>query len=246
MGQEQEIKFARTLEEVKSLAKKQQNSISEDQVKEAFKELSLSEQQLELVYDYLKKHRIGIGEPLDPQEYLSDGEINYLEEYKKGLEGKAGLSDGQRQALFHGAMAGEKKAQQELIHACLSQVAEISRLYAGQGVSLDDLIGEGNLALSAGVTMLGCLENAREAEGMLMKIIMDAMEECIAENSRVRDQDKRVEEQVNQVARGAEKLAKELRRKVTAQELAQETGMTLETIEDAMRMSGFAIEDLER
>lgn len=246
MGQQQEIKFAQILEEVKSLAKKQQNCISEEQVKEAFGELDLSKQQLALVFDYLKNHRIGIGEPVDPQEYLSEKEMDYLEEYQKGLKNAPEPDEGKKQALFLNAMAGEKGAQQELIHVYLPQVAELSRLYAGQGVFLDDLIGEGNLALSAGVTMLGCVENVREAEGLLIRMIMDAMEECIAENSRQRDQDKEVLERVNHVASQARNLAKELRRKVTVQELAQESGMAPEAIEDAMRMSGFAIDDLER
>ena len=61
MGDNQEILFAKTLEEVKKQAKKQQNCIAEAQVREAFWSLSLSEEQLALVFDYLKKHKIGIG-----------------------------------------------------------------------------------------------------------------------------------------------------------------------------------------
>ena len=51
-------------------------------------------------------------------------------------------------------MAGETDAQQRLIEIHLADVAEIAKLYAGQGVLLEDLVGEGNLALSFGVTML--------------------------------------------------------------------------------------------
>ena len=35
-----------------------------------------------------------------------------------------------------------------LIEIHLADVAEIAKLYAGQGVLLEDLVGEGNLALS--------------------------------------------------------------------------------------------------
>ena len=41
MKENQEIAFAQILEEVKKLAKEQGNCISEEQVKEAFKEISL-------------------------------------------------------------------------------------------------------------------------------------------------------------------------------------------------------------
>lgn len=245
MGANQEVLFARTLESVKRQAKEQQNCISEQQVREAFAPLQLLEEEYELVFDYLKKHKIGIDEPVDLDEYLSEEEIDYLEEYKKELSMTEEVSDGKKEAVTLSAMAGERDAQEELIRMYLPQVVEISKLYSGQGVFLEDLIGEGNVALSMGVSMLGCLEHAREAEGMLMKMIMDAMENCINENMQEADKDQKVLERVNRVADKARELAGELHRKVTVEELAGETGMSEKTIRDAMRMSGFAIEDLE-
>ena len=246
MGENPEILFAQTLEKVRKQAKQQQNCISEEQVREAFEALSLSEEQLALVFDYLKKHKIGIGEPVDLDEYLSEEEIDYLEEYKKEILLSEPVSDGEREALVLSAMAGEADAQQRLIHVYLPQVIEVAKLYTGQGVFLEDLIGEGNLALSVGVTMLGALENAAEAEGMLMKMVMDAMEDIITENLQETDKDKKVAERVNRVAEKAKELAGELHRKVTVKELSEETGMSIKAIEDAMRMSGYTIEDLER
>ena len=76
-------------------------------------------------------------------------------------------------------------------------------------------------------------------------MIMDAMEEYIAghtENTRI---DKRVEDKVNKVADKARALAEELQRKVTIEELMEETGMSRKMIEDAVRMSGFQIEDID-
>lgn len=245
MGTNQEVLFAKTLEEVKKQAKEQQNCISRQQVLEAFEQLGLSEEQLELVFDYLKKHKIGIDEPVDLDEYLSDEEMDYLEEYKKELAMLEEVSAGEQEAIILSAMAGEREAQQRLISLYLPQVVEISKLYAGQGVFLEDLIGEGNVALSMGVGMLGCLEHGKEAEGMLMKMVMDAMENCINENMQEADKDQKVADRVNKVADKARELAAELHRKVTVQELAKETGMSEKTIRDAMRMSGFAIEDLE-
>ena len=245
MKENQEIIFARILEEVKKKAREQGNSISKEQVAKAFSQLSLDEGQMEMVLDYLKKRKIGIGEPVDLDEYLSEEETNYLEEYKKELALLEEVSEGQKEAITLSAMAGEADAREKLIHIYLPQVVEISKLYTGQGVFLEDLIGEGNVALSMGVTMLGALEHASEAEGMLMKMVMDAMEEIIEETAKETDADQKVAGRVNQVADKARELAQELHRKVTAEELAKETGISQKVIEDAMRMSGFAIEDLE-
>ena len=76
-----EILFAQTLEQVRKTAKEQGNCISEEQVKDAFAELDLSGEQLQMVFDYLLKHKIGIGQPMDPDEFLTDEEKDYLQEY---------------------------------------------------------------------------------------------------------------------------------------------------------------------
>ena len=244
MGVSQEILFAQTLEKVRKLAKEQQNCVSKEQVEEAFAQLELSQEQLQMVFDYLKAHKVGIGEPVDLDEYLSEEEVDYLEEYKKELELIEQVSEGEKEAITLSAMAGETQAQKKLIHLYLPQVVEISKLYTGQGVFLEDLIGEGNVALSMGVTMLGCLEHAREAEGMLIKMIMDAMEEAIGNDLQARQADRELAEKVNHVWEQAKELAESLQRKVTVRELAEEAGFSEEAIREALRLSGNKIEHI--
>lgn len=245
MEASQEVLFAKTLEQVRKQAKEQGNCIEREQVEQAFVSLSLSKEQLDLVFDYLEKHKIGIGEPVDPDEYLSEEEVNYLEEYKKELALLEKVSEGEKEAITLSAMAGEVQAQKKLINIYLPQVVEIAKLYSGQGVFLEDLIGEGNVALTIGVTMLGCLEHAKEAEGMLGKMIMDAMEDYINENMAEEDKDKKVLSKVKKVARKAKELSEELRRKVTVEELSAETGMSENAIREAMQLSGYTIEEIE-
>lgn len=241
----QEVLFARTLEEVRALAKEQGNCVSGEQVREAFKPLNLDDGQMELVYDYLVKHKVGIGQPVEPDDYLTDGERNYLQDYLDELAGLPEYAPGQVEAFTISAMAGDPEAQKRLAEIYLKDVADIAKLYAGQGVLLEDLIGEGNVALAFGTGMLGSLEHPGEAQGMLARLIMNAMEEYIAENAASARADRKVAGKVNKVADAAKGLAEELRRSVTVEELAGETGMRESAIRDAMRMSGFRIEDLE-
>ena len=107
--------------------------------------------------------------------------------YEEELAAMESVTAGQREAILLSAMAGETDAKKRLVEIYLPQVIEISKLYTGQGVYIEDLVGEGNLALAQGVTMLGCLEHAKEAEGMLMKMVMDAMEELIQEDLTEKD-----------------------------------------------------------
>ncbi|MDE7188154.1 MAG: hypothetical protein K2O13_11705, partial [Lachnospiraceae bacterium] len=90
----------------------------------------------------------------------------------------------------------------------------------------------------------GALEHASEVQGMLGRMIMDAMEEYIAENAEEARKDKKILDKVNKVAKAADELYEELHRKVTIEEVMQESGMSRRSIEDAIRMSGNKIESL--
>lgn len=237
---DREILFAKTLESVRKKGRLQGNRISREQVREAFAALSLEEAQLALVYDYLEKHHIGVD-----RENLTEEETDYLQEYLNSLQAMPALSDGEEEAAFLSAMAGERAAQERLIEVFLPRVPDMAKIYAGQGVYLEDLIGQGNMALSEGVSMLGAAENAKDAAGMLAWIIMDAMEKLIEEGRENRNADKELEDKVNHIAEQARQLAEDLRRKVTVRELAEETGMPEEEIRDVYRISGYVIEDLE-
>lgn len=239
--------FARTLEQVRLLARGQKNRISEEQVQDAFAQLALNEEQLQMVYDYLRQYKIRIGqeeEDLTYEDYLTDEERDYLKDYLEEIAAIPDCSAGEREAVTLSAMAGESQARNRLLELYLKDVPDIASLYAGQGVFLEDLIGEGNAALAMGVTFLGSLKHPREVQGMLGKLIMDAMEDCIKENAKQQDADRKLADKVNKVAEKAGELAGELRRKVTVEELSQESGLSRKFIRDAMRMSGYKIEDI--
>ncbi len=240
-----ELIFAQTLEKVKNIAKEQGNCIGEEQVKEEFSALELNGEQLQMVFDYLVKHKIGINEPVNVDDYLSDEERNYLQDYLDELAGLPSYTEGEKAAITLSAMAGDVDAQGRLAEIYLPYVVEIAKLYTGQGVLLEDLIGEGNVAVAVGCTMLGCLEKTEEAQGMLGKMIMDAMEEHIAENASNEKADLKVVNKVNKVMDAAKELAEELRRKVTVEELAQETRLSESAIREAIKFSGNNIEYIE-
>lgn len=243
MGREAE--FAVILEEIKKKARAAGNFIASEEIKEAFSSLSLSEEQMEMVYAYLRENKIGIDEPVDADACLDKEEKNYLDSYLASLKDLPGATEGEREAITLSAMAGDRDAVKRLTELMLPEVPQIARLYTGQGVSLEDLIGEGNVALSLGVTMLGALEHAGEAQGMLGKMIMDAMEDCIEQSAAEEKSDQKIADKVNKVADAANALREELRRAVTVEELMEESGLSRKAIEDAIRVSGGKIESIE-
>ena len=54
----QEVAFAKTLEEVRSLAASQGNVISKEQVEEAFGSIGMDKEALAPIYDYLKQKKM--------------------------------------------------------------------------------------------------------------------------------------------------------------------------------------------
>ena len=106
----QEIIFAQTLERVRRLAKEQGNCVSEEQVRSEFAGLDLKENQLEMVFEYLRKRNVGIGEePPDQDAFLTDEERDYLQMYLDEIEALPVYSDGQREAYAMSVMAGDKE-----------------------------------------------------------------------------------------------------------------------------------------
>ena len=242
---DKELQFAKALQKVKELAKLSGNVISKAEIDEQFASLDMDEEQMKLVYEYLEKVNIGIDKEIDTDALLTGEDTNYLQFYLEELKELPAVTEGEKEAVTLSAMAGDETAQTKLIEIMLPEVIDFAKLYAGQGVLLEDLIGEGNVALTMGVTMLGCFENAMEAQGALGKMIMDAMEELIASYVTEDEVDQKIAERVNGIMEKAKELAEALGRKVTKEELAEETGLAIDDIQEAIRFSAGQIEYLE-
>ena len=242
---EKQVLFLKRLKETAGKAAENGNKITEEELKEAFADLELDEKQMTQVRDFLKSKGVGIGEPLPLEEVISEEEMNHLKEYEEMIDSIEIPSDNVMDAIKLSAMAGERDAQQRLVEYSLRKVVDIARLYAGQEVFMEDLIGAGNEALLIAVTQLAPLEKPDEVDGYLGRRIMDAMEDLIAMNLDEKAAEKAVEERVNLVADRARELAQELGRKVSVQEVAAEYEMDPEDVREAVRLSGNAIGDIQ-
>jgi RNA polymerase primary sigma factor len=241
-----EKQFAAALFAVTEAAKAGGNRISSDAVRDAFAGQELSKEQYDLIFDYLKKHKIGVDESVNLDDYLTGEEKHYLADYLEGLKGLRQYTEEEKNEALMAAMAGEAAGATAVINIYLPQVAEIAKLYADQGVFLEDLIGEGNVALTVGAGGLAAMAvTAKEAEGMLIGRIMEGMGGLIEETAKLHRTDQAIEEKVNKVADAAAELAEALGRKVTIDELVGESQLSGKAIREALRISGKALADIE-
>lgn len=226
-------------------ARKNRGMITEDQLQKATEDLDLSDEQMKKVREYLLKNDIGIDAPLDFEARATDDDEKYLEQYKEMVSELDLPSEDEMDGIKIQAMAGEKEAQKKLAEYMLPKVIDIARLYAGQGVYMEDLIGAGNEALVRGTKLLGPLDGPQEVEGDLAQRIMGAMEDLISANLDDYSTDESAAELANKVKEKADELAADLRRKVTVEELAAEGDVTEEEIMDAIRMTGNKIDSID-
>ena len=241
----EQLLFAQTLEQLKETARLQENMLTSEQIQEAFEAMSLGEAQMALIHEYLQKNNIGIDEPGKVDDNLTDEDVNYLNIYLDELKELPVVSDGEKRAVMMSAMAQDMTACNKLVEVFLPQVVEIAKLYAGQGALVEDLIGEGNVALATAVTMLDCVESIDEVEGFLGKMIMDAMQDYIGEDSDSKSVDEQILEKVNRIYEKAKEMAEELLRKVTVAELAKEMEIEEEEIYEAIRLSANHMDYIE-
>jgi len=237
--------FIKRINEITEIALDQENVIFEEQLFSVFPEIKNNEAKYNVIKEFLNEKKIGLNEKISFDELITQDEKNYLEFYLEELNETQPLSKNEREAFLLSSMAGEEDAQMIIMQDTLKNVVEIAKLYAGQGVLLEDLIGEGNLVLVTAVTMLGSCENVKEAEGMLASQIMDAMQDIIARTMDETGEEEKLLNKVNKVAKAAKELADDLGRKITVEELMQESGMSKEYILKALKLTACMIEDIE-
>ncbi len=242
---QREESFVTMMQALVRAAQKNHGVVTEDQMKKAFEGMELDDEQMQKVRDYLIANNIGIDEPLPLEDVLTEVEHNYLQDYEEMVNAIEQPDDGVFDAIKINAMAGQRDAQKQLAEYMLPKVVDIAKLYAGQGVYMEDLIGAGNEALVVGTGLLGPLEKPSEVEPDLARRIMAAMEGLIEENMTEGAKDQEAAELTNKVKDAADELADALMRKVTVLELAAEGDVTEEEILEAIRLSGNKIETID-
>ena len=248
-GKTREQLFLEALQTAKKKARQGGDTISSEQLGEIFAATGLTPELTAQVRDFLLKSGISVDEApadeVEPEDALTEEEHDYLKEYEEMIAQIPQPEESVMTAIRISAMAGDKEAQRSLAQYMLPKVLDICRLYAGQGVPAEDLIGAGSEALVRAAALLGPLSSPEEVDGDLTRRIMDAMEDLISDNLLIKAQDAKIAENANLVADKAAELAKTLGRKVTPEELAREGEVTMEQITEAVRATGRTIEDIE-
>ena len=252
----QEELFTEQLAALKELAKEKNAPLTLDEVRSAFSDMELDDAQLNLIVNYLKENakiRVADGSETedefvlpDEEEIVYDGEDSrFLKMYLEEIEDLPELTDGKKRALFMNAMNGDESAKKELVEGYLKTVCDIARLYANQGVKMEDLIGEGNVALMTAMDVIEHEADPDDAESMLTSMVMNAMEELVQDDALSKEAFETWAERANEVLEKAKELSEALMRKVTIEELCKEYEFEQDFVKDVIEITGGNIEFLD-
>jgi RNA polymerase primary sigma factor len=163
----------------------------------------------------------------------SAGGIRSLDLYLHEINKTPLLTREEERALARRIHAGDKKALDALVKANLRFVVSIAKQYSNQGLSLEDLINEGNLGL---IKAAHRFDEERGFKFISYAVwwIRQAMLQSLAEHSRIVRLPLNRAGTLYRIGKVSRQLDQELGRAPSAEEIAARLNISIEEVEDTM------------
>jgi RNA polymerase primary sigma factor len=168
---------------------------------------------------------------------ITNRESQSLDKYLQEI-GKVDLITADEEVqLAKRIQAGDQKALEKLTKANLRFVVSVAKQYQNQGLTLGDLINEGNLGLiKAGQRF----DETRGFKFISYAVwwIRQSILQALAEQSRIVRLPLNRVGSLNKISKAFSQLEQQYEREPTAEELAEVLDMTINDVEDTMKVSG--------
>ena len=262
--------FQKKLQDIVELAKKQNQIISQEDVRTFFAKEHLNQEQLDLVFEFLQSrhiivrgyHRepeknVGVPETAEensagnadgesiPEKFGTEQEQHYLEMYLDEIAAVRPLNEEERQTLLERLRSKDPASKRRLTELMLSDIVKLAKQMRIPEVSVQDLIQEANLQLVLAVDMMDYRMSGslKEVHDRLLEDARQAMETMIEEQKDVHTRDRRMVEKVEEMKDAINVLKKKLGRKVYLDEVADYLEITEEEAADILRLAGEEVKE---
>lgn len=203
---------------------------------------SLDNEQENYLFDYLEEHNITI---VDNENYTGDAftaedesllisSLDTTRLYLKEIGSVPLLSATEEAEVAKRANEGDEKAREKLIVANLRLVVSIAKKYHDSGLSINDLIQEGNIGLLKAVKKFDYTKGFKFSTYATWWI-KQSISRGIADHARTIRLPNHMIETINKINRVSRQLTQELGRDPSPEEIAKELKMPLAKVTDALR-----------
>ena len=221
------------------------------EIADAFAEVEVTQEEVELLYDRIEKEGIELDEDMEKEleeieiskEELHDLSVpkgvnidDHVKMYLKEI-GKVDLLTPEEETDLARRMAqGDETAKQRLAEANLRLVVSIAKRYVGRGMLFLDLIQEGNLGLIKAVDKFDYAKGYKFSTYATWWI-RQAITRAIADQARTIRIPVHMVETINKLVRVSRQLVQEYGREPTHEELAAELNMPVEKVREISKIS---------
>lgn len=196
--------FMETLRSVAELGRTSTEPLSKEEILKYFDGMELTEEQTEMIYQYLQlPPEVQTAEPEpeeeeeEPQPVVEETEEEniYFQMYLDDLEQIEELSEEEMQAAYKKLLAGDASVIGKISESWLRSIAELAIPYAAQGANLEDVIQEGNMGLLIKLSELVGAGDVPGVDAILEGAVSAAMIAYTEENMEAHVADMVVKEQ---------------------------------------------------
>lgn len=251
--EEQIAAFQKKLAEILDIAKGNKNVLEVKEIEEHFKDIDLSPEQIENIYDFLEKSDVDVVgvvvEEEDKEEEEEEEEVELDLSLPDGVNiddpvrmylkeiGKVNLLTAEEEIELAKRMeAGDEIAKQRLAEANLRLVVSIAKRYVGRGMLFLDLIQEGNLGLIKAVEKFDYRKGYKFSTYATWWI-RQAITRAIADQARTIRIPVHMVETINKLIRVSRQLLQELGRDPLPEEIGAELDMPVEKVREILKIS---------
>lgn len=236
--------FMETLHLVQEIAKTSNQPMDKETALSYFKDMELSEQQKEMVYEFLMlppQEEEAVPEEAE-ENSMPDSETEEIPEqthfqmYLDEIDQLSKLDENEEEALYQELLAGDEKVIGKISTQWLKQVIAIAEEYKDKGFLLDDLVQEGNMGLLLGLNELVGAGQVTDIKVGLEQAIRTSIEDYIGVESGDEQQSETILGKVSLVHQAKKLLSEEKGHEASLEELASYTGVPVDEIQDILSL----------
>ena len=168
---------------------------------------------------------------------ITNRESASLDKYLQEIGREELISPGEEVELARRIKQGDHEALEKLTRANLRFVVSVAKQYQNQGLSLPDLINEGNLGL---IRAAKKFDETRGFKFISYAVwwIRQSILQALAEQSRIVRLPLNQVGSLNRITKELSKFEQENERRPSAEELADRLGLPVDKVSDALKVSG--------